>query len=52
MRKWYQRSRKRDGWIERKRRFQKKITAFSEKIREVAVVQQVPKVAVEKVPTE
>ena len=52
MRKWYQKSRKRDGWVERKRRFRKMFTAFSEKIREVAVVRQVPQVAVQKVPTE
>jgi len=36
MRKWYQKSRKRDGWVERKRRFRKIFSAFSEKIREVA----------------
>ena len=52
MRKWYQeKSRKRDGWVERKRRFREMFTAFSEKIREVAVVRQVPQVAVQKVPT-
>jgi len=51
MRKWDQKSRKRDGWVERKRRFRKIFSAFSEKIREVAVVRQVPQVAVQKVPT-
>ena len=52
MRKWYQRSRKRDGWVERKRRFRKLFAALPEKIREVAAVQRVPQVAVEKVPTD
>jgi hypothetical protein len=51
MRKWYQRSRKRDGWVERKRRFRKMFAAFPQKIREVAVVQQVPNLGVEEVPT-
>ena len=51
MRKWYQRSRKRDGWIERKRRFQRMFAA-SDKRREGAVAQETQELPVEKLATE
>jgi hypothetical protein len=41
MKRWNQRTRKRDGWVERKRRFQK---MFAESVRK-AIGQQVPAVA-------
>ena len=52
MRKWYQRSRKRDGWIERKRRFRRMFTV-ADKRRELAVAQELTeKVALHKLATE
>ena len=52
MRKRYQRSRKPDGWVERKRRFRRMFAAFSEKIRGAAAVQRAHKVAFQKVSAE
>jgi hypothetical protein len=51
MRKWYQSARKRDGWVERKRRL-RKIFAVADKRREVAAARESAKISLEKVATE
>ena len=52
MKKWSQSSRKDDGWVGRKRRWQRMFAASSEKVGAATTVPQPQKVAVEKVPTE
>ncbi|HEX9725486.1 MAG TPA: hypothetical protein VGC53_14500 [Vicinamibacteria bacterium] len=51
MRKWYESIRKRDGWVERKRRLQRMFTV-ADKRRELAAAREAAKISLEKAATE
>jgi len=51
MRKWYQSARKKDGWVERKRRL-RKIFAVADKRREVSAARDSARISLQKLATE